>query len=103
MVAHGFERNAANYDIRPDAIEKFGYLSEILQVQASVVLADMFRRGIRVDLEAARKLEEQYRAALTECIETLKADYPDVLTHHRDGTLKLTEKGQTPSLSKKKL
>jgi hypothetical protein len=103
MVAYGFDRGAQRYDIRPDAIDKFGYLSEVIQVQASVVLARLFRRGVRVNLAKARALEEKYRAELAEAVAELERDYHDVLTYGKDGVLKLTPKGRTPSLGDKKL
>src|SRR5262249_32651743 len=62
MAQHGYNRRATRCDIRPDALTEFGYLSEVIQVQASVVLARMLRRGVRVDVAKARALEAQYRA-----------------------------------------
>jgi hypothetical protein len=103
MVAYGFDRGAQRYDIRPDAIDKFGYLSEVIQVQASIVLARLFRRGVRVNLAKARALEEKYRAELAEAVAELERNHRHVLTYAKDGTLKLTPKGRTPSLGDKKL
>src|SRR5262249_33531479 len=89
---------------RPDAIEKFGYLSEIIQVQASIVLGYMFRRGVRVDLEKARGLEAKYRVDLAAIIAELERDHREGLTHHKKtGALRLKPKSQTPSMGPKKL
>jgi hypothetical protein len=104
MLAYGLDRRAGRYEIRPDAIEKFGYLSEVIQVQAGVVLAYLFRRGVRVDLEKARALEAKYRDELTSIIARLEQDHREVLTYARKGgSLKLTPRGRTPSLGPKKL
>jgi hypothetical protein len=104
MLEYGFDGKATRYDIRPDAIEKFGYLSETIQVKASIVLASMFRRGVRVDEAKARLLESKYRNEMAEIIGTLEREYPEVLTYaKKDGKLKLTPKSQTPSLGNDKL
>ena len=103
MIDHGFDRKEVRHGIRPDAIDKFGYLSEIVQVKASIVLTRLLRRGVRIDLARAKALEADYRRELTETMATLERDYPEVLTRKMDGTLRLTEKGQTPSLGSSKL
>src|SRR5262249_32814804 len=103
MVAFGYARTAPLYDIRPDAMEKFGYLSEVIQGKASIVLAHMFRRGVRVNLAKAQALEQQYRAEMAAAVAELERDYRDVLTYKKDGSLKLRPKSQTPSLGNNKL
>jgi hypothetical protein len=104
MLEHGYDPRATRYQIRPDAIEKFGYLSELIQVRASIVLSCMFRRGVRVDLAGARTLETSYRTELANEVAILERDYAEVLTYNKkDGKLKLTPKGKTPSLGRKKL
>jgi hypothetical protein len=103
MVDHGHDPRARRYDIRPDAIPRFGYLSEVVQVQASVVLAYLLRRGVRVDLDRARALEAAYRAEMAQIVATLETDYRDVLTYGKDGKLRLTPKGQTPALATTRL
>jgi hypothetical protein len=103
MLAYGFDRKARRYEIRPDALEKFGYLSEVIQVKASVVLTYLFRRGVRVNLAKAQALEQQYRAEMAEAVAALERDYREVLSYDKGGALKLTPKGKTPSLGGKKL
>src|SRR5262249_28712656 len=103
MLAYGFDRKARRYEIRPDALEKFGYLSEVIQVKASVVLTYLFRRGVRVNLTRVRALEQQYRAEMAAAVAALERDYREVLSYDKSGALKLTPKGKTPSLGGKKL
>ena len=103
MAASGFSAAADRYDIRPDAVEKFGYLSELIQVRAAVVLAEMYRRGVQVDLEAATDLESRYRGELDAAVRELERDHPEVLVRGRDGAIKLTPRRQTPSLPASKL
>lgn len=103
MTAFGFDRNAQRYDIRPDALNKYGYLSEVLQVKASIVLADMFRRGVRVDVARTKALEENFRSEMDDLVGVLRRDYADVLSFKKDGTLRLTPLGQIPSLGQAEL
>jgi hypothetical protein len=103
MVASGFDTKARRYDVRPDALEKFGYLSEVIQVKASVVLTYLYRRGMRVDLAQAQALGARYRAELAEVSAALERDYPQVLTYSREGVLETTPKVGAPSLRPDKL
>src|SRR5262249_7638363 len=103
MVSFGFDRSAERYDIRPDALDRFGYLSEFIQVKASVVLAHLFRRGVRVNLDKARALEDKYRAEIAAIVAKWEQTYRGILVYARDGCLKLTPKSRTPSLAKKGL
>ena len=44
-------------DILPDAQEKFGLLTEAVQVKTTIALAQIMRNGITVDLEAVWRTE----------------------------------------------
>jgi DNA polymerase family A len=103
MAEQGYDPKKQRYDIHPDALKRFGYLSEVVQVQASIVLDRLFRRGVRVNLEKARELEGRFRAELAGYVATLEKDFRDVLTFGKDGQLKLTPKSKTLSLGTKKL
>ena len=57
MREHGYDPTAppdGRHEIRPDAIRRFGLLSESIQVQASIVLADLTRRGMDLDVGGRR-------------------------------------------------
>src|SRR4029077_9035162 len=103
MIEQGWTQDAARFDIRPDAIQKFGYLSETVQVKASIVLSHMFRRGVAVDRRKVQALAQKHRAELASITEVLQRDHPQVLRKTKDNTLALTPKGQTPSLGNKEL
>jgi hypothetical protein len=103
MLAGGFDPQASHYDIRPDALERFGYLSEIIQVKASVVLNYLFRRGVRVNMANAKALEARYRAEVADITLELARSYPDVLTCGADGFVKLAPQSRTPLLEPAKL
>lgn len=103
MTGHGFNCQAQRYTIRPDALAKFGYLSEIIQVKASIVLARMFRRGVRIDLDKVRALGGRYRSELAAVVTEFERSFPEVLTYTNRGELVLTPKSKTPSLGTNKL
>jgi hypothetical protein len=103
MHEHGFDPKATRYDIGPDAVERFGYLGELIQVKASVTLAFMFRTGVRVDLARTRAQEARLREELAAVAADLDRDHRDVLTFTRRGVLRTTLKSGAPSLGSKKL
>lgn len=103
MLEQGFRRDAIRYEIRPDAIDRFGYLTEIVQVKASIVLAYMFRRGVHTDQAKVQALTQKYRDEITRLTEALLQDHPTLFRRKKDQTLKLTPKGQTPSWNEAEL
>ena len=50
--------------ILPDAIERFGPLTEAVQVKGAIALADISRRGMAIDLEHARGVESRLDSPL---------------------------------------
>lgn len=103
MLERGFNRSASRFEIRPDAVDQFGYLSETIQVKASVVLAHMFRRGVAVDQVGASGLTTELRNRVAELVHELRSDYPDALVINGDGQIKLTPQSRTPSLAGSRL
>lgn len=103
MQDYGYRRAAQHYDIHPEAIDRYGYLSEVIQVKASVVLSHMFRQGVTLDQAGVDRLVVDLRGRMEELTSELRRDYPEVLETKRDGTLKLTPQSRTPSLGEKRL
>jgi len=103
MAEYGFCESADRYEIRPDAIERFGYLSEIVQVKASIVLSYMYRRGVHVDQDGANELMKLYEARLAEIVRDLQEHFPEVLSYDKTGKIKTTPKGKAPSWNQAKL
>jgi DNA polymerase I-like protein with 3'-5' exonuclease and polymerase domains len=99
MLGYGYDRGSNTYEILPDAIDRYGYLSEAIQVKASIVLAHMYRRGVNVDRSGVQQLLREKRQRVAELTSELKKDYPKVLTYDREGGVRLTAMSQTPSLS----
>lgn len=99
MWEHGFRPNLRDrYLIRPDAIDRFGYLTETTQVKASIALAYMFRKGVHVDVGQAEAMRTEKRQRLETLTQFLAATYPEVLKFDRKGNLQKTPKGGGPSL-----
>ncbi len=103
MADYGYHPERDRYEILPDAIERYGYLSEVIQVKASIVLSQMFRRGVHIDEAGIQRLADEKRRRVGELTYELRRDYPDVLTFDRDGAVRLTAKSRTPSLSNLRL
>ena len=104
MVEYGFHPGRDRYEILPDAIQRYGYLSEVIQVKASIVLSlTCFRHGVNVDHASVQRLISQKQGRVEELTCELQRNYPDVLTLDRDGTIVLTTKSRTPSLSNNRL
>jgi DNA polymerase family A/TubC N-terminal docking domain len=103
MLQYGFSETATRFEIRPDAIERWGHLSEVIQVKASLVLPHMFRRGVHVNQAGAQEITERYRQSIGELTNELRQHYPGALAFDKRGGVTLTQKGKTPSLGGKKL
>jgi hypothetical protein len=91
------------YTIRPDALLKFGPLSERVQVQGSIALAHLSRRPLTVDQEARGRLELEYRTALDAAVIDLEQAAPGLWKRFKEkkrrGQLRLTKKGKFPQQS----
>jgi hypothetical protein len=102
MVRAGWSRTAKTYAIRPDAVDKWGPLGEQIQVRASITLAHLSRKPLRIDQQARQQLEDQYRGQLRQSIQRLDSTAPGVFKRYkvkaRAGQHKLTKKAQLPSI-----
>jgi hypothetical protein len=97
MVEQGYSESATRYEILPDAIARFGYLSEIVQVKASIVLSHMYRRGVHTNQEAVGELIDSHRKRIAELTDEIRNQYPDVLTYDKSGNVKTTPKSKAPT------
>jgi hypothetical protein len=87
------------YEIVPDAIRRFGPLTEQIQVQGSIALPQLTRTGMCLDSPRVIELQETYRRRLDEIIETFLRDYPDVIKRNRDGSVKHNSRSLTPAVN----
>lgn len=119
MVKCGWknDRRLKQYEIRPDALDKFGPLSEYIQVKASIVLAELSRTPIRIDqqkrAEEERKTRERYQTAIdyltTQAPDLIKRTKPKykkidgVRTLIKEAQIKYTAKAGVPQMDNKRL
>jgi hypothetical protein len=61
-LAEGFGRHSA--DVLPDARQRFGLLTEAVQVKKAIALAEITRNGMAVDLGWVRRTESELRQEL---------------------------------------
>jgi DNA adenine methylase len=83
-------------EIRADAVEKFGLLTESLQLRKAIALAQITRNGIHVDQEMARRQEAELRGRLGDLIRQVEEACPG-LYKRSAGQLVLTAKTKVPS------
>ena len=103
MVDYGYNTKAQLYEIHPAAIDRHGYLSELIQVKASIVLSYMYRCGVTIDQENVDQLVDTLRQRVDALTLELRRDYSDALELDRAGNVKLTPQSQTPSFGEKRL
>jgi hypothetical protein len=101
MQEHGYDPSMpldGRYEIRPDAVKQFGALSEQIQVKASVVLAHMTRKGMRLDGGRVEALLADCRRRLDVAHERILADYPGLIRLDRKGNVVRSKKTGAPSV-----
>ncbi len=103
MCEHGFgSEQTDQYLIYPDAIKRFGLLSEAIQVEGAIALAQLSRDGLHTAPERLREAREKYLRELQPLIDTFRTDYPGILLFDEMGNSKLTPSG-LPSKSLREL
>jgi DNA polymerase I-like protein with 3'-5' exonuclease and polymerase domains len=86
-------------DILPDARQRFGLLTEAVQVKKAIALAQITRNGMHLDQEWVRKAEADLRQRLREAVAQVRTLCPDLYKTDAEGGLACTGKAQTPSKS----
>src|SRR5262249_43496299 len=82
-VRAGFGDGAA--DIRPDAVELFGLLSEGVQVKKAIALAQVTRNGMCIDRELVRRSEAELRQRLDEAVAQVRGLCPELYRTDKQG------------------
>jgi hypothetical protein len=96
-VVRAFSRDSG--DIPADARERFWLLSEAVQVQKAIALAQITRTPLHVDLAWVRSAEAELRQRLGAAVDSVRSLCPDLYRTDGDGTIILTGKSQAPSKS----
>lgn len=95
------DRTQQRYEIRPDALEKFGVLSEALQTKASIVLTELSRTPIRIDLDRRQQLEDRTRERYNGALKVLLEREPLLVQSSKSKYKTVTEgKGRTKTKTK---
>ncbi len=94
--------------IFPDSVERYGLLTEKIQVLGAIALAQVGRNGIHIDRTAATSLEEKIRTQAAEGLSYIQTHHEDILNikvYKKTGERKIiyTPKSNTFSLKHKKL
>jgi DNA polymerase I-like protein with 3'-5' exonuclease and polymerase domains len=78
MNAAGFKdnKNLKKYEIHPDALKKYGPLSEAIQVRGSISLAQLSRTPLNIDLPKRQIFEDEERKLLEEAYEVIEKYNP---------------------------
>jgi len=87
--------------IRPPVLERFGMLSEAVQVKGAIAMAQVSRLGMHLDVHRLQIVQDELRKVQDELINELSSDpsWQKVVRRDRKGQIILTPKGQAPSLN----
>jgi hypothetical protein len=85
-------------DVLPDAAERFGLLTEAVQVKKSIALAQVTRNGMAVDLTRVRQGEADLRRRLDGAVARVRGICPGLFKTDKQGDLCRTKAG-APSRS----
>jgi hypothetical protein len=90
---------------RPDAIERFGVLSEPIQVQGAIALAKISHDGMHLDVNRLDKAAAGLRRRVDDLVTELEVQPggEGLFRRDREGGLVLTEKTRSPSLNQARL
>jgi DNA polymerase I-like protein with 3'-5' exonuclease and polymerase domains len=86
-----------NNDILLDARERFGLLTEAVQVKKAIALAQITRNGMRIDQQWLRCGEADLRQRLDEAVAQVRALCPALYKISKEGTLICKGKAKAPS------
>ena len=91
---HGLvEEPQETFVIDPEAIGKFGPLSESIQVAGAIALARISQRGMTTDQERLQRTVEEYRSKSDRLIREIHLKYPGLFKVDGEGKFKLTKTG----------
>ena len=81
-------------DVIPDARQRFGLLSEAVQVKKAIALAAVRRLGMAVDLDRVRAGEADLRRRINTAVAAAREHCPDLFqTYKKTGAFRLTPNG----------
>lgn len=100
----GFDSEVGEqFSIRPDAVRRFGVLTEAIQVQAAIALDAIGRIGLHTDRKRLSRLKRRLDRELEQDVQKLNQDCPGLFIHDKAGTICRTAKTGVPRKSTKAL
>lgn len=90
------------YEIRPDAVQKFGVLSETIQVKAAIVLVELGRTPIRIDLPKRQRMEAEARHRYQQQLIVLTERVPELIRRTK-AKYKVVKEGKGKAAIKSKV
>ncbi len=87
------------YTIFPDSMERFGVLTEQIQVLGAIGLQSITHIGLHFSPERAKVLEEKTRKKVKKSLKWLKKRYPELFAVNNKGEAKFQPKSHLPSFS----
>ncbi len=96
------------YQILPGAVEKWGPLTEAIQVKGAIVLEEMSRHPLPIDRVERQLLEDEARRRYQSAYDALLAESPNLFKRFpprskRAGEIKMTARSQVPQMDTKEL
>ena len=92
-------------EMQPDAVTRFGLLTETIQVRAAIALAAISRHGMHLDQQVVANVRERLHVELKSQVDQLQrmscAD--GLFKTDKNGQLRCTPKAGVPCMSKKRL
>lgn len=77
--------NTPGCEIMPDAFEKYGPLTETIQVKAAIVLGEMSMKPVRINLNQRAELSQPVQNEIAELTQELINRFPDVVKKDEAG------------------
>lgn len=96
------DRSQKTYEMRPDCVEKWGVLSEKVQVCASLVLSELSRTPIRIDQERRMVMEAAARERHLRHLNSLLEKEPELVKKSK-AKYKTVREGKGKSATKTKV
>lgn len=101
------DANQKVYEIRPDAVAKWGPLGEAIQVRGSIALSELSRTPLKIDTVKRAELERKARERYDLCLQIMLKREPELVKRYtgkkRKGEVKVTKKSLIPQFNQKKL
>lgn len=94
---------SGRFRLIPDALRRFGALTEHIQVGAAIALDAISRTGMCIDTQYLATTSKRYELEVSKTAQSLNRRYPGLFKLDEHGQFLLTQKSGVPSKSDKRL